>query len=84
MQLRPETVGNPPISQFHPFALAPSKDYMDVQVTMHMQGCMQAGTGATFGSIPVAYRVLGVPHHTVVYLRSSITVVGGRRSVCQH
>jgi len=85
VQIQSANLGNAPLTAFRPFALSgPYKDFVNVLVTMQMRRCLSSGGYTEFGSIPVSFKVLGVPRHTDVYLLSTIRLVGTSAVPCNH
>ena len=73
--------GDGPLTTFRPFSLNPD-EFIDVLVTIRMQGCLREGASTTLGSVLVSFRVLGVPRATTVYLPEVMEVKGGNDPGC--
>ena len=83
VQIQDANRANPPLTAFRPFELSgPYKDFMNVLVTMQMRRCMSSGGSTQFGSIPVTFKVMGIPRHTDVYLMSTIRLEGQKGVPC--
>jgi hypothetical protein len=68
---------------FRAFSLAGrSREFVNVWVTVEMQGCMREHSSTGLGGVPITYRVLGFARHTTVNLPESIEVAGGPSGTC--